>query len=78
MMTSSLLNKALSLNSDSNLLIKQKECIAIAQGIGSFSIPIAHVCKGAQYLRKINIFDKESGIVKIKFDSVCNVSLKKN
>ena len=25
-MTSSLLNKALSLNSDSNLLIKQKEC----------------------------------------------------
>ena len=28
MMTSSLLNKVLSLNSDSNLLIKQKECIA--------------------------------------------------
>ena len=28
-MTSSLLNKALSLNSDSNLLIKQKECILI-------------------------------------------------
>ena len=51
MMTSSLLNKALSLNSDSNLLIKQKECILGLPG-DNFAPLIHNLCPAPILLAK--------------------------